>query len=173
MQYDKDKYAEIFEDYLEEGRIVESEQSFKIRLFLEKADNSLMIADHHRQIRPNEDQPIKLHWNYWAIIISYYSMLYSAKAAILSKGYEVKDHMAAQIALGHLLVPNKIEEEDLELLGQAYKIFEDEYIKYFENARTESHIARYSALKRYTQRQVEEIFINASRFIGKIKLILQ
>ena len=131
-----------------------------------------MIAKHHKDIRSSKDQPTKLHWNYWAITISYYSMLYAAKAVILSKGYEVKDHMAAQIALGHLLVPTEIEKEDLELLDQAYKIFEDEYIKFFEEARTESHTARYSALKKYTERQIEEIFNNARKFIQKIKLIL-
>lgn len=168
MQYDKKKYKEIFEQYLDDQRIVSSNNSFKIKLFLEKADNSLMIAKHHKEIKPNIDLSIKLYWNYWTITISYYSMFYSAKAAILSKGYEVKDHMAAQIALGHLLVPDKIKKEDLELLDQAYKIFEDEYVKYFEEARTESHTARYSALKKYTERRVEEIFINASKRLNLI-----
>jgi len=172
MQYNKEKYEQIFEEYLRDKRIVISDNSFKIKLFLEKADNSLLIAKHHKEIKPNKDEPTKLHWNYWAITISYYSMLYSAKAAILSKGYEVKDHMAAQIALGHLLVPDEMEKEDLELLNQAYKTFEDEYIKYFEDARTESHTARYSAIKKYTERRVDEIFSNARKFIRKIRLIL-
>ena len=100
-------------------------------------------------------------------------MLYAAKAAILSKGYEVSDHDAAQIALGHLLVPDKIEKEDLELLNQAYKIFEDEYVHYFEDAKTESHIARYSAIHSYTQRRVAEIFENATKLVAKIGLILE
>ncbi len=172
MQYNKEEYQKRFEEYLDEKRIVRSSNSFKIKLFIDKAENSLMIANHHKEIEPRIDEPTKLHWNYWAITISYYSMLYSAKAAILSKGYEVKDHMAAQIALGHLLVPNEMEKEDLELLNQSYKIFEDEYVKYFEDARVESHAARYSAIKRYTERQVEEIFDNARKFIQKIRLIL-
>jgi uncharacterized protein (UPF0332 family) len=99
-------------------------------------------------------------------------MLYAAKAAILSKGYEAKDHDAAQIALGHLLVPDEIEKEDLELLSQSYKIFEDEYVKYFEDAKTESYIARYSAIKTYTERRLNEIYDNAIKFVGKISLIL-
>ena len=85
-----------------------------------------------------------------AITITYYSILYAAKAAILYKGYEVSDHDAAQIALGHLLVQDGIEKEDLELLNQSYKIFEDEYVHYFEDAKTESYIARYSAIHTYT-----------------------
>ncbi|MFP4401392.1 MAG: HEPN domain-containing protein [Candidatus Woesearchaeota archaeon] len=104
--------------------------------------------------------------------ISYYSMLYATKAAILSKGYEVRDHLAAQIALGRLLIPDEIEKEDLELLDQAHKIFEDEYIKFFEDARSESHTARYSALKKYTEKRVEEIFENARKFVSKIRTIL-
>ena len=99
-------------------------------------------------------------------------MLYCAKALILTKGYEVHDHDAAQIALGYLCVPTQIEKEDLELLNQAYKIFEDEYVKYFEDAKTESHIARYSAIKTYTERRLDEIFENARKFVSKTALIL-
>jgi len=126
MQYDKESYRKIFNEFVKDKRITKSDASFKIKLFLEKAHNSLMIAKFHKDIKPTKDQPPKLHWNYWAITIAYYTMLYSAKAAILAKGYEAKDHLAAQIALGHLLVPDEIEKEDLELLDQAHKIFEDE-----------------------------------------------
>lgn len=172
MQFDKKEYQRKFNEYIKDDRIVKSSQTYKIKLFLDKAENSLAIAEYHKNIKPNKDLPPKIHWNYWAITISYYSMLYSAKAAILSKGYEVKDHFAAQIALGHLFVPDEIEKEDLELLNQAYKIFEDEYIKYFEDARIESHAARYSAIKTYTEARVAEIFKNAREFILKIMKIL-
>src|SRR4030042_103021 len=106
MQFDKNRYAELFQNFLKEKRIRTSGQSFKIRLFLQKAENSIIIAKHIKDLQPTDEQPQKMHWNYWAITISYYSMLYAAKAAIISKGYETKDHDAAQIAIGHLLVPN-------------------------------------------------------------------
>ncbi len=99
-------------------------------------------------------------------------MLYAAKAAILSRGYEVGDHDAAQIAIGHLLIPDKLERVDLEILNQSHKIFDDEYVHYFEDAKTESHIARYSAIKTYTERRLQEIFDNATKFVAKISLIL-
>jgi uncharacterized protein (UPF0332 family) len=172
MQFNKEEYKKIFGECLTEGTIRKSNQLFKIRLFLQKAENSLLIAKHHKEIQPTKDMPKKLYWDYWAISISYYSMLYAAKAAILSKGYEVKTHDSTQIALGHLLVPDQIEKEDLELLDQSYKIFEDEYVKYFEDAKIESHIARYSAIKTYTQRRLDEIFNNATKFIAKISLKL-
>lgn len=167
------QYQELFDEYLKDGRIKKSHQSFKIKLFLQKAENSLMIAKHTKEILPSEDQPKKLHWDYWAITISYYSMLYAAKAAIMSKGYEVSDHDAAQVALGHLLIPDEIQKEDLEILNQAYRIFEDEYIHYFEDAKKESKIARYSAIKTYTERRLNQIFDNATKFVAKISLILQ
>ena len=173
MQFEKEEYKIQFNDCIKEKRIKKSFQSFKIKLFLEKAENSLLIAKHIKEIIPENDQPKKLFWDYWAITITYYSMLYAAKAAILSKGYEVSDHDAAQIALGHLLVPNEIEKEDLEILNQAYKIFEEEYVHYFEDAKKESHIARYSAIKTYTKRRLEEIFNNATDFVARIVLILQ
>ncbi len=172
MEFNRKAYANLFERALAENRIKESQEVFKIKLFLTKAENSLLIAKHVKDIKPVRGQPSKLYWNYWAITISYYSMLYAAKAAILFKGYEVNDHDAAQIALGHLLVPDKLEREDLEILNQSHKIFEDEYVYYFEDAKTESHIARYSAIKSYTERRLEEIFDNATKFVGKVALIL-
>lgn len=173
MQYNKKEYNELFQKYLRDKRIIESKSFFKINLFLKKSENSMNISKHHKDIKPSKHQPKKLYWNQWTITISYYAMLYAAKAAILSKGYEVKDHYAAQIALGHLFVPEEIEKEDLALLNQSYKIFEDEYITYFEDARTESHAARYSAIKTYTEKRVEEIFKNTIKFIAKIMLILE
>ncbi|PIN69076.1 hypothetical protein COV93_06855, partial [Candidatus Woesearchaeota archaeon CG11_big_fil_rev_8_21_14_0_20_43_8] len=171
MEYDKRKYNSTFQKYLRDHKISRSNASFKVKQFIDKAENSLLIARHHKDIMPNKDQPIKLHWNYWAITISYYSILYAAKAAILTRGFEVKDHMAAQIALGHLLIPNQLEVEYLNIMDEAYKIFTDEYVKYFEDARKDSHIARYSASRSYTEKRVDEIFSNARRFIQKIRLV--
>jgi uncharacterized protein (UPF0332 family) len=165
-------YKKLFEEYVKKNRITLSRDIFKIKLFLKKGENSLLIAKHIKDIKPGEGEPEKSYWNYWAIAISYYSMLYCAKALILTKGYEVHDHDAAQVALGQLCVPDKIEKEDLELLNQSYKIFEDEYVKYFEDAKTESHIARYSAIKTYTERRLSEIFENARKFVSKTVLIL-
>lgn len=172
MEFDRAIYADLFKGHLTENKIRRSQESFKIKLFLEKAENSLLIAQHVKNIEPTNDQPKKLHWNYWAITVSYYSMLYAAKAVILSKGYEVSNHDTAQIALGYLLVPDELEKEDLEILDQSHKIFEDEYVHYFEDAKKESHIARYSAIKTYTERRLDEIFSNATEFVAKIGLIL-
>ena len=66
-----------------------------------------------------------------------------------------------------------MEKDDLEILNQSHKIFEDEYIHYFEDAKKESHIARYSAIKTYTERRLQEIFNNATKFVAKISLILE
>jgi len=167
-----DNYKEQFDEFLNKGRITISADAFKIKLFLDKGENSLQIAKHHKDIILKQGEPKKLYWNYWAIIISYYSMLYSAKALILKKGYEVHDHDAAQVALGYLCVPDEIEKEDLEILGKSFKIFEDEYVKYFEDAKTESHIARYSAIKTYTERRLDEIYENARKLVAKISLIM-
>lgn len=173
MEFNKRAYANLFKNCLAENRIKKSQELFKVKLFLLKAENSLLISKHIKEIQPTKDQPKKLYWDYWAITISYYSMLYAAKASILSRGYEVEDHDAAQIALGHLLVPDKLEKEDLEILSKSHKIFEDEYVHYFEDAKKESHIARYAAIKTYTQRRLDEIFDNATKFVAKIGMILE
>ncbi|MBS3064502.1 MAG: HEPN domain-containing protein [DPANN group archaeon] len=165
-------YKELFERFVKQNRITKTNNSFKIKLYLNKGENSLLIAKYNKEIIPSKDQPEKMYWNYWAITISYYSMLYCAKALILSKGYDVHDHEAAQVALGYLCVPEEIEKEDLDILNQSYKIFEDEYVKYFEDAKTESYIARYSAIKTYSERRLNEIYENARKFVAKISLIL-
>ena len=50
MKYDKEKYAELFDKYLLEGKIERTNKTFKIKLFLDKAKNSLLIAKHHKEI---------------------------------------------------------------------------------------------------------------------------
>ena len=167
-----DEYKRLFEEYVRDNRITKSGNSFKVKLFLKKGENSLLIAKHIKDVKPGQGEPERLYWDYWAITISYYSMLYCAKALILTKSYEVHDHDAAHVALGYLCVPSEMEKEDLEILNQSYKIFEDEYVKYFEDAKKESHIARYSAIKTYTERRLSEIFENARKFVSKTALIL-
>ncbi|MBI3051221.1 hypothetical protein HYY74_02080 [Candidatus Woesearchaeota archaeon] len=92
---------------------------FKIKLFLKKGENSLLVAKHIKDFKPSHGEPEKLYWDYWTITISCYSMLYCAKALILTKGYETHDPDAAQVALGYLCVPGHIEKEDLEILNQS------------------------------------------------------
>jgi uncharacterized protein (UPF0332 family) len=149
--------------------IRESNSTFKIKLFIEKSKGTYALVDHLLKCKGVN----VLFVNYWVITLSYYSMLYAAKSAILTKGYETDDHYATQVALGYLLVPDKIEKEDLELLEQSYKIFEDEYVEYFDDARKESGTARYSAIKKYSERRVSEIMENARKFIAKIEMMLQ
>ena len=171
MGFDKEYYKEEFERLVDEetGRkyfIRRSSNSFKIKRFIIKAIDSFELANHIK----NSKEKAK---DYWTITICYYSMLYLAKAAILTKGYETDDHYATQIALGHLLVPNEIEKEDLELLEQSYKIFETDYIEFFDDARKESSVSRYSPTKVYTERRVKAVFENARKFISKLRIILE
>lgn len=172
MKDDKQYYKEKFNEEIREKNIVESNAEYKVKQFLKKSESSLAIAEFHKNIEPKEGQPKKLYWLYWAITISYYSILYASKAMILTKGYEVKTHEAAQTALGRLCLQTEIEREDLKLLNESQKIFEEEYITYFQDARKESNLARYSAGKTYSERRVEEIYENARKFILKIKTIL-
>jgi len=173
MGFDKKQYTNEFKRLLvlkseTKFYIKESNDFFKINKFIRKGVTSFSLANFIKT--SNEEAK-----DYWTIIISYYSMLYLEKAAILTKGYETDDHYhyATQIALGHLLVPDQIEREDLILLEQAYKIFEEEYVDYFADARKESSVSRYSATKVYTQRRVEEVFENARKFIAKLRVLLE
>ena len=149
--------------------IRESNQRFKEKLFLEKAKGSFQLVKHVS----NCEDVNQLFVDYWVITISYYSMLYAAKAAIINKGYETDDHYATQVALGHLLIPSQLQREDLELLEQSYKIFEEEYVEYLEDTHKESYLARYTAIKKYSSRRVEEIVEKARKFIAKIELVLE
>ena len=170
MEFIKEKYEEKFKELKKQHLIIKSDATFKISLFFKKAEASLLIAINQRN---PPKTPEKIYWLQWSITIAYYSMLYVTKAILLKKGYEVKTHEAAQIALGHLLVPNELEKEDLEILNQTHKIFEDEYITYFEDARKESSTARYHARPSYTERRVDEIILNAKKFINKISEIIK
>lgn len=171
MQYKEELYKREFEKLLERKEnnkfyIKESNNEFKINKFRKKGRDSLRLAEYISKSKEEAK-------NYWTISIAYYAMLYSAKAAIQSKGFETDDHYATQIALGHLLIPKEIEKEDLALLEQAHKILENDYIDYFEDARIESRTSRYSASKTYKEQRVKEILQNANTFIRKIEIMLE
>jgi len=171
MVFDKNYYKNEFERLLKlkggtKFFVRKSSDTFKIKRFIKKGTDSFELANYIKSSNQNAK-------DYWTITICYYSMLYMAKAAILTKGYETDDHYATQIALGHLLVPDEIEKEDLELLEQTHKIFEDDYVEYFEDARKESNVSRYSATKIYTERRVKEVFENARKFVSKLRVILE
>ncbi|MBR9702874.1 HEPN domain-containing protein, partial [Candidatus Woesearchaeota archaeon] len=155
----------LFAKLMKQGIIYESGARFKSKLFLKKAKASIHIAEQAAPVEP-------FYWDSWAITMAYYAMLYAAKAAILEKGYEVKTHDAAEVAIEYLLVPDVLEKDDLELLNQAHKIFEEEYVTYFHNAKKEAHYARYHARPSYTERRKKEILNNAQAFIEKILYIL-
>lgn len=171
MDFDKKEYKKEFERLLKEKRgqkffIRRSGASFKLKGFRKKGIDSLELAEF-------VDKSGKSARTYWTITICYYSMLYMAKAAILSKGYETDDHYATQIALGHLLVPDELEKGDLELLDEAHTIFEEDYVDYFEDARIESSTSKYSPTKVYEERRVKEILDKSRRFIAKLSIILE
>src|SRR3989344_961914 len=162
MDFDKEGYKKEFERLLKEKRgqkffIRKSSASFKLKGFRKKGIDSLELAE-------SVNKSGKSARTYWTITICYYSMLYMAKAAILSKGYETDDHYATQIALGHLLVPGELEKEDLELLDQAHRIFEEDYVAYFEDARIERSTSKYSPTKVYAERKVREVLEDARKF---------
>ncbi len=184
MNFNKEFYEKKFEELLQRKDkrkffIKPSSATFKIKLYQKKGEKSFIIASFlskaakDKKTREVNKLPDESFINYWIITISYYSMLYLAKSLILTKGYETDDHFSTQIALGSLfVVTDELEEEDLEILNQSYKILEDEYIAYFEEARKESRTARYAAIKSYEKQKVETIYNNAKKFIAKISLII-
>ena len=46
MDFDRKAYANMFKTALAENRIKKSQETFKMKLFLTKAENSLLIAKH-------------------------------------------------------------------------------------------------------------------------------
>ncbi len=185
MNFDKQWYEEKFKELLnyhseEKFFIRESDQFFKIQLYREKGLESFRISSFllsmtkNTPLRDKLDLPNPRFLNYWIIIISYYSMLYLAKALIFTKGYETDDHLSTEVALAKLfIITDELEKEDLEILNQSYKILEDEYIIYFQEARKEARDSRYHTLKSYETEKVNTIHNHAKQFIAKLNLILE
>lgn len=184
MSFDKEWYEQKFNECLKRKNedkfyIRPAIATFNIQPYKKKAEKSFMIAEFlfktakNKKIQEINELPEELFLNYWIITISYYSMLYIAKALIMTKGYETDDHYSTQIALGKLfVVTNELEKQDLEILNQSYKMLEDEYVTYFEDARKESRTARYTAIKSYERQRVNTILNNAKKFIAKLGLII-
>ncbi len=57
-------YREQFNEHLKTGRITRSKELFKISLFMQKGENSVIIAKHLKELKPKEGEPKKIFWIY-------------------------------------------------------------------------------------------------------------
>ena len=146
--------------------IKKSNAKFKIEKYKEKALQNFELVNYI--LKSNQSAK-----DYWSITISYYSMLYLAKAIILTKNYETDDHYSTQIALAHLFLKKNLDEKDINAFQKAHETFENEYIDYFHDARKESNVSRYSTTKSYNERRVKEITHNTRKFLNKLLIILE
>jgi uncharacterized protein (UPF0332 family) len=93
-----------------------------------------------------------------AISRAYYAMFYAAKAALLSKGLDLRRHSASIAKFRELyVITGQIDAEYLHYLGQA------------QSARERSDYAPFSPVGR---QGAEEILTAAGNFINKVKEIL-
>jgi uncharacterized protein (UPF0332 family) len=93
-----------------------------------------------------------------AISRAYYAMFYAAKAALLSKGLDLRRHSASIAKFRELFViTGQVDSEYLHYLGQA------------QSARARSDYAPFAPV---TRKGAEEILQAAETFIAKIREIL-
>ena len=93
-----------------------------------------------------------------AVSRAYYAMFYAAKAALLSKGLDLRRHSASIAKFRELfVVTGQVEAEYLHFLGQA------------QSARERSDYAPFAPISR---EGAEEILHAAERFIGKVKNLI-
>ncbi len=67
MEFDRKVYADMFKKALAGERIKKSQETFKIKLFLAKAENSLLIAKYVKDIKPAKDQHTKINANHFIV----------------------------------------------------------------------------------------------------------
>ena len=51
-----DSYKKQFEEFIAKGRITQTRETFKIKLFLKKGENSLLVAKHIKDIKPGQGE---------------------------------------------------------------------------------------------------------------------
>lgn len=163
-----------FDLYLKEGLLKKEYNNIAKDKYLENAQLSLNVA--------NELMQSKLKPYLWVIVISYYSMFYTANAVLLNMGYKTQDKIAHKVTNDALivLVLDKLKKGLLE----DYEFIQQEALE-IANARAENLIDSYALelgkRSRFQYNMLEETKENKARtslkraaeFIFEMKKLLK
>jgi len=112
MEFDKKKYRQLFEQCTQEKRIKKSQQSFKVRLFLEKADfvknakEFISKAEHYLKAT---DYLKKGQYSDISATTIFFSLYHSLLAIAAKFGYESRNQECTFALIHYLIEEGKIE----------------------------------------------------------------
>ncbi|HLD12350.1 MAG TPA: hypothetical protein VJB87_02025 [Candidatus Nanoarchaeia archaeon] len=170
----KEEARKNFNHYLEEGLIKKEQSNIAKEKYLENAELSLQTAD---ELLQSTNKP----W-LWIIVIAYYTMFYSANAALLHLGYKVGHKIAHQITNEALitLITNKLTEElleDYETIQQdALTIAAtqaEEIIESYEYEKTKRSTFQYNMLEQSKENKARTSYQRAKEFLFAMKKVIK
>ena len=138
------------------------------QLFTKQAIDEHEIAGHLAKADHNlrfTNKIIKEEFFDWALVGTYYACYHAALALILTKGYTSKSH----IATIYILIKEfykKIDKEDIALLDT---LLDYEDVLFYTQAKQEREKATYTTTTTYNKVSVEQLRIQATLFVNKIK----
>ncbi|MEK6968152.1 MAG: hypothetical protein AABX51_05980 [Nanoarchaeota archaeon] len=170
----KNEAQKNFRKYLEEGLLVKQTDNLAKNKYVENAELSLRAAQELMQSQ------LKPHL--WVIVISYYSMFYTANAVLLHLGYKTQDKISHKVTSDSLiaLVLDKLKKELLE----DYEAMQQDALE-IAAAKAESVIESYSyeldkrsrfqynMLEQTKENKAKTSFKRASEFVFEMKKLLK
>ena len=154
----------------------------KVKLYIERAENEFRLARAVFNLSKNEKTKIELEANpddtfYSAVIShSYYSIFYSAKAILLSKGIKTEapeEHRKTFFAFKENFVDTGLLDKELLIIYDDIIVKADELLGLFAHERWKRGHFTYKTISQANVEPAGESIDNTIKFLANIKAVLE
>ncbi|MEK6936020.1 MAG: HEPN domain-containing protein [Nanoarchaeota archaeon] len=154
----------------------------KVKLYIERAENEFRLAKAIFNLSKNEKAKIELEANpddtfYSAVIShSYYSIFYSAKAILLSKGIKIEfpqEHKKTFFAFKENFVDTGLLDKELLVIYDDIIVKADELLSLFAQEKWKRGHFTYKIISQANVEPAKESIDNIIKFLVNIKAVLE
>lgn len=154
----------------------------EVKIYLERAENELRLSKTIFNLSGDEDSKNKLGANpddtfYSAVIAhAYYSIFYSAKAILLSKGIKTKtpnEHKKTYEKFKKIFVDKGILDRETLKIYDSLIIKADELLKLFAHEKRKRGYFTYKTISQANIEPAKESVNNTIKFLSSIKSVLE
>jgi uncharacterized protein (UPF0332 family) len=157
---DKKYLAEAFKFFKEKQQIEQIKKNPElVNSYLEKSKHNLAFFKLNQKYSEYLD---------WQIVALYYSLYHTCLALITNKNYFSKNHTATILIL---IKEYSISEKEAELINKLS--IKKEEAQLYNNLKRDRQDASYSTNTKFTKKQIEDYFIEVTKFLNKAEEIIR
>jgi len=180
MARNKSDVADAIKEHIKAKELFENHQTVQAltQLYLQKGERDLRIAYANLGMGKKESNLMQASFFVWSIVIGYYSMFHSARAALAKIKVQFsnrKVHEALINAMYHYYVYPGVLDKKLFYMLESAKEMRDkslELMEKLEDARDKRGNLNYQVAKSVSEREAAELLRNATEFNEAMKKLV-